>query len=87
MADSAAKLWQMPEFQEQFCHILELAIAQGPQFISKDGEPVAVLLSIDEFARLSGGDFKDHLRSAPDFAVLELSRSREIQPPIRGFAG
>jgi prevent-host-death family protein len=82
MADRAAKVWQIQEAKQRLSQVLQSAVTDGPQFISKHGQDFAVVLSIGEFSRLTGGDFKDHLRSAPDFDALELSRSREIQEPF-----
>jgi hypothetical protein len=50
--------------------------ADGPQFVTRHGEEVAVVVSITEYRHLRQGerDFKEFLQSAPDID-LDLSRS------------
>jgi prevent-host-death family protein len=49
--------------------------ADGPQFLTRHGEEVAVVVSIAEYSHLknAGKDFKSFLQSAPDID-LEISR-------------
>ncbi len=50
--------------------------SDGPQFVTRHGEEVAVVVSIAEYRHLRQGerDFKEFLQSAPDID-LDLSRS------------
>jgi len=62
------------------------AAAAGPVVITDRGKPSHVLLSIDEYRRLTGGgkSILDLLAMPPEYAdfALELPRSRE---PAREF--
>ena len=72
-------LWQVQEAKQRFSELLR-AVKDGPQVVTRHGEEIAVVIDIDEYHRLTGDveDFKDFLRSGPDFEDLELTRSREM---------
>lgn len=68
--------WQLQEAKQRFSELIRSAEHDGPQFVTRHGEEVAVIIDIAEYRRLrgSGDDFKAFLRSAPD-VDLEISRS------------
>lgn len=68
--------WQ--EAQRRFSEPSRSMEADGPQFVTRHGEKVAVIIDIAEYRCLQGGrmDFKKFLRSAPDFDV-EITRLSE----------
>ena len=72
-------LWQVQEAKQRFSELLR-AVKDGPQVVTRHGEEIAVVIDIEEYHRLKGDveDFKDFLRSGPDFEDLELTRSREM---------
>jgi len=72
-------LWQVQEAKQRFSELLRAAKQAGPQVVTRHGEEIAVVIDIAEYHRLRGDvvDFKDFLRSGPDFADLELTRSPE----------
>ena len=72
-------LWQVQEAKQRFSELLRAARQDGPQVVTRHGEEIAVVVDIAEYRRLRGDvpDFKDFLRSGPDFADLELTRSPE----------
>ncbi len=67
--------WQLQEAKQRFSELIRSVETEGPQFVTKHGEEVAVVVGIAEYRRLrSGGeDFKIFLRSAPD-AELDIVR-------------
>ena len=69
--------WQLQEAKQRFSELIRSVETDGPQFVTRHGEEVAVVIDIAEYRRLRGGgpDFKQFLRSAPDFEVLEIDRS------------
>lgn len=71
--------WQLQEAKQRFSEIVRQAHDDGPQIVTRHGEEVAVVVSIEEYRRLSGSkpDFKDFLLSAPDLAALEMPRQPE----------
>jgi prevent-host-death family protein len=72
-------LWQVQEAKQRFSELLRAVQQDGPQVVTRHGEEIAVVIDIAEYHRLRGdvADFKDFLRSGPDFADLELTRSPE----------
>jgi antitoxin Phd len=47
------KAWPLQDAKNQFSHVVELAQKRGPQTVTRHGEPVAVILSADEFKSLA----------------------------------
>jgi prevent-host-death family protein len=68
--------WQLQEAKQRFSELIRSVQTDGPQFVTRHGEEVAVVIDIAEYRRLRGGgdDFKDFLRSAPDMDLLEIDR-------------
>ena len=51
--------WQLQEAKQRFSELIRSVEADGPQFVTKHGEEVAVVVGIAEYRRSSGGeDFK-----------------------------
>jgi antitoxin Phd len=71
--------WQLEDAQARLGEIVELAVGEGPQAISVQGHPIAVVMGYQEFQRLvrptdSSADF---LRMSPlTGSGLEFSRDR-----------
>jgi antitoxin Phd len=70
--------WQLQEAKDRFSEVLERALTEGPQLIALRGEPVAVLISNAEYARLTQSKprFVEFMRSSPLFGV-ELDTARQ----------
>jgi prevent-host-death family protein len=70
--------WQLQEAKQRFSELIRSVEVEGPQFVTRHGEEVAVVIDIAEYRRLRGGgeDFKAFLRSEPYFD-LELDRSKD----------
>ncbi len=70
--------WQLQEAKQRFSELVRKALENGPQVVTRHGRDAVVVIALDEFERLKGEgkDFKAFLRSAPDFARLEVSRDR-----------
>lgn len=71
--------WQLQEAKQRFSELVRHARAEGPQVVTKHGEEVAVVVSIEEYRRLTDElpSFKQFLLAAPDLDALEIDRSRE----------
>jgi prevent-host-death family protein len=82
--------WQLQEAKQRFSELVRHARADGPQVVTKHGEEVAVVVSIEEYRRLTDElpSFKELLIAAPDLDALDLDRSRErarvveLTPPV-----
>ena len=72
-------VWQLQNAKQKFSEVVERALAEGPQVVTRHGRAVVVVLAIDSYRRLSEGehDFKRFLRETPDFSRLEIERSAE----------
>jgi prevent-host-death family protein len=70
--------WQLQEAKQRFSELVRQARAHGPQVVTRHGEEVAVVVSVEEYRRLTDDQpsFKEFLLAAPDLDALELSRSR-----------
>jgi len=59
--------WQLQDAKNRFSEVVDEAIRSGPQVITRHGEETAVVISFDEWRRLSHrrGRLIDVLRRAP----------------------
>ena len=78
--------WQLQEAKQRFSEVIREALNTGPQVVTRHGEEVAVVISIDVYRRLAGDipTFKDFLVSpeGPFFDDIDLSRSRAPVRPV-----
>jgi prevent-host-death family protein len=72
-------VWQLQTAKQRFSEVVDRALGEGPQVVTRRGRAVVVVLAMDAYRRLLDGehDFKRFLREAPDLALLELDRSSE----------
>ncbi|MBI4558192.1 MAG: type II toxin-antitoxin system Phd/YefM family antitoxin [Candidatus Hydrogenedentes bacterium] len=49
-----SKAWQLQEAKNKLSEVVEKAVQEGPQHITKRGKAVAVVLSLKNYERLSG---------------------------------
>ena len=59
--------WQLQEAKGKFSEVVKRALSEGPQGITVRGEPVAVLISRAEYARLTQPKpgFVEFMRASP----------------------
>jgi antitoxin Phd len=71
--------WQLQDAKQHFSELVRRAGTEGPQVVTKHGEEAAVVVSIEEYRRLTRNrpDFREFLLSAPDLDVLEIDRPSE----------
>jgi len=76
--------WQVQDAKQRFSELIRTAHVDGPQFVTRHGEEVAVVIDIAEYRHLKGetSDFKDYLRSGPGFDDLDLDRTGELPRSI-----
>ena len=60
--------WQLQEAKQKFSELVRRTVEEGPQTVTRHGEEVVVVVSAEEFQRLTGNkpDFKEFLMSAPE---------------------
>ena len=88
MTPSAARRrdeWQLQEAKAQFSALVRQANTEGPQWVTKQGQPTVVVLSIEDYERLRAPRrqqrLSEFLRASPlTDAALTIERS---QDPMR----
>ena len=80
--------WQVQDAKQRFSELIRTARTEGPQVVTRHGEEIAVVIDIADYRHLKGetAEFKDYLRSGPDFGDLDLARPAE-HPRIIDWAG
>ena len=77
--------WQLQEAKAKFSELVQKAIEEGPQTVTRRGKPSVVVLSAEQFELMKKRqiDLKDLLRSAP---WHELEIERDTSPPRDTFS-
>lgn len=70
--------WTLAEAKNRFSEVVNRALSEGPQRVSKRGEDAVIVVAQRDYDRLTGArpDFKKLLLEGPDFEQLDLSRDR-----------
>lgn len=74
--------WQLQEAKQRFSELVQRALDEGPQVVTRRGREAVVVLAVDEYRQLTGQvpDFKAFLLSGPDLTLLELERAERDLP-------
>ena len=72
--------WQIQEAKQKFSELVQRAIDEGPQVVTRRGETVAVVISAEEYHHLTGNkpSLAEFLLSGPDFSQLDLTRDSSL---------
>ena len=74
--------WQVQTAKARFSELMKQAADHGPQEITLHGRPVAVVISREEFDRLSGGaaSLVEFMQQSPlyDQEDIEFERDRSL---------
>ncbi|MFI5411502.1 type II toxin-antitoxin system Phd/YefM family antitoxin [Kaistia sp. UC242_56] len=74
--------WQVQEAKTKLSEVIDRAISEGPQTITRHGKARAVVISIDEYESLAKKrSFKDFLLNGPRFDI-DIERSKELPREI-----
>ena len=76
--------WQVQTAKQRFSELVERAVHEGPQIVTKHGRETVVVLEIGEYRKLVGPamDFKEFLLSIPKGPDLEIERSKDPRREI-----
>ncbi len=76
--------WQLQEAKQRFSELVRRAESEGPQVVTRNGREVVVVVAAEEFHRERSPkmDFKEFLMSGPDFDLLDIKRSKDMQREI-----
>lgn len=70
--------WQLQEAKSRFSELVECALNEGPQLVTRRGSDAVVLLAAPEYRRLAGEDgLVSLLLQAPRGEPLDTARSPE----------
>lgn len=71
--------WQIQEAKNKFSEVIEQAIRNGPQDITRHGKKTAVLLSMKDYRSLIGrkGNLADFFRNSP-LGEITLERNKDL---------
>ena len=71
--------WQIQEAKNRLSELVRKARSEGPQRVTKHGRDAVVVVAAEDYDRLAGEepDLLAFIRSAPDFALLELERAND----------
>ena len=74
--------WQLQEAKNKFSNLVERAQKEGPQVVTKHGKEAVVVLSADDFRKLtrSKTSLRQFLQKSP-LAGIELDISRDKSAP------
>lgn len=78
---TSKNIWQIQEAKAKFSQVIEDANVKGYQTITKQGEPVAVILSKTEFDKMTQpkASFLNFFKAAPCQEVeLNIQRSKDL---------
>ncbi len=78
------KRWPLQEAKNQFSQVVELAQTDGPQTVTRHGEPVAVIVSAVEFKKMARPkesilEFFAPLKSSG----IRLERARDLPRAVK----
>ena len=82
-----AGTWQLQEAKNKLSKVVDEAIHQGPQIITRHGVEVAIVLSLDEYRRLAASQEKlsEFFKCSP-LAEVDINLSRDKSPVREDFA-
>ncbi len=75
------RLWQLQEAKNRFSQVVNNALEEGPQIITRRGKEVVVVISSDEFSELkkSQPSLLEFFRQSPLVGIeLDLERDRSL---------
>ncbi len=71
-------MWQLAEAKNKFSELVERAIAEGPQLVTRHGRDAVVVVSASEYHRLTGRrqGFKEYLCAGESLDGVVLDRDQ-----------
>jgi prevent-host-death family protein len=62
--------WQLQQAKQQFSRLVDSAIADGPQVVTRHGREAVVVMSVEDYRRLKGSDAVRALLTGPKSDAL-----------------
>ena len=79
------KRWQLQDAKNKFSEVVESAISDGPQIITRRGRETVAIISIKEYRGLTApeSDIVDFFRNSPLAGIsLDLERRNDLSREI-----
>jgi antitoxin Phd len=75
--------WQLQDAKNRFSEVVDNALKNGPQEITRRGKKTAVVLSMDDYRRLKRrkSSLVDFFRTSP-LADIEIKRGKDLPRDI-----
>ena len=85
-SEHSMQIWPLREAKIRFSALMEQVVNHGPQEITDHGRPVAVVLSREEFDRLSGNavSLVEFMQQSPLFDREDIQLERDSSFPSGG---
>lgn len=81
-SESRSDHWQLQEAKQRFSEVVRAAETNGPQFVTRHGKEVVVIVDIDNFHKSQEPkpkrDLKELLLGPPYFELPEIERSQDL---------
>ncbi len=77
--------WQLQEAKSKFSQLVEHAMRNEPQFVTKHGDNAVVIISFEDYKKITKPktDLVTFLRSSPLLGIdLDISRSEDLPREI-----
>lgn len=71
------KTWQLQEAKAKFSEVVEAALQEGPQAVTRRGDPAVVIVSHEAFVALSQANtsLDEALAGAPEELLIERDKT------------
>ena len=71
--------WQLQEAKSRFSELVDMALAEGPQLVTRRGSEAVVVIAATEYRKLQGvPSLLAVLNDAPRGEPLDIDRTREL---------
>ncbi len=77
--------WQLQEAKSRLSQVVEHALHEGPQTITLRGKPAVVVMSFEEFQKLTrpGMSLREFFRQSPLYDTeIDLERSQDLSREV-----
>ncbi len=75
--------WQLQEAKNKLSEVVQRAMTEGPQTITRHGKPAAVVVSAEEYGRRMGQERLSRVLRACPLKGWKLERSQDLGRTLR----
>ena len=81
-----SKAWQLQEAKNRLSEVVDKAISQGPQIVSRRGKEAVIILSIEDYRKMNRPKkgLVEFFRKSPLYGLdLDINRSSDLPRKIK----